>query len=143
MTLVILTCGSCSGEFPETEFHKQPTGRAGRHSYCRDCANTKQRLTRVRNHTPEQKRKWLLKGRYNLTPEDVERMLQEQNGLCGICRKEMPKPCIDHCHKSGVVRGLLCKGCNLRLGVIDNEEYVLAALVYLQKSRDIEIGIRK
>ena len=49
-------------------------------------------------------------------------MLKEQNGNCAICGQpiEAGKEVLDHCHKTGVVRGVLHRGCNSMLGVIEN-----------------------
>lgn len=58
------------------------------------------------------------------------RMLASQNGVCAICGKKETKVdrqngvlsrlCVDHCHRTGNVRGLLCFRCNTNLGVVEN-----------------------
>jgi recombination endonuclease VII len=54
---------------------------------------------------------------YGITLEDYDRMLEEQGGLCKVCRKPSEKPLVvDHCHVRGKVRGLMCDGCNHMLG---------------------------
>lgn len=56
---------------------------------------------------------------YGITLEQYDQMLLDQNGLCAVCHKlcrSGKKLSIDHNHDSGVVRGLLCSGCNLALG---------------------------
>jgi hypothetical protein len=47
-------------------------------------------------------------------------MLSGQNGRCALCNK-VPSGClhVDHCHRTGRVRGLLCVGCNVTLGKIE------------------------
>jgi hypothetical protein len=59
-----------------------------------------------------------LKYKYGLTPEDYDAKLAEQGGVCAICGKSPTKRRlhIDHCHETGRIRGLLCTGCNTRLG---------------------------
>lgn len=47
-------------------------------------------------------------------------MLMVQEGKCLLCSRVPEVPCLDHCHKSGIVRGVLCRGCNALLGVIEN-----------------------
>ncbi len=47
-------------------------------------------------------------------------LLQKQGGLCKLCKRRPKVPCLDHCHKEGVVRGVLCRGCNALLGKIEN-----------------------
>jgi Recombination endonuclease VII len=59
---------------------------------------------------------------YGLTAEDYLRMLTVQNGACAICKqKSHEKLCVDHCHVTGKVRGLLCRKCNSGLGFYDDD----------------------
>jgi hypothetical protein len=85
-------------------------------------------------------RKSKLKVEFGLTPADYERMLVEQNGVCAICRranrgKFSKNPLgVDHCHKTGRVRGLLCHQCNFAIGHAGDDPMVLrAAADYLEK----------
>lgn len=57
-----------------------------------------------------------LRLRYGLTLVEVAGMLKKQSGKCAICNTRMLKPCVDHCHKTGKNRGLLCRSCNFGLG---------------------------
>ena len=78
-----------------------------------------------------------LKDKYGLTPEDYERILVSQNGRCAICNIEAEKSFrsqlnVDHDHKTGVVRGMLCLSCNNMLGLArDNKDILRAAIRYL------------
>ena len=61
-----------------------------------------------------------------------------QNGRCAICGKHQNKfkkaLSVDHCHKKGIIRGLLCNSCNLGLGKFyDNCELLNNAIYYLKK----------
>lgn len=56
-----------------------------------------------------------IEKKYGLTPDAYREMYDAQSGFCGIC-KQSPIECVDHCHKTGKVRGLLCSRCNLCLG---------------------------
>lgn len=49
-------------------------------------------------------------------------LLAKQAGKCALCKRACASrtPCLDHCHSSGVVRGVLCRGCNAQLGKIEN-----------------------
>lgn len=59
-------------------------------------------------------------------------MLIEQDGLCAVCY-EKPATSVDHDHKTGQVRGLLCRNCNTGLGMFgDNPELMLAASAYIK-----------
>jgi hypothetical protein len=59
-----------------------------------------------------------LHTKYGMTVEDRDVMIRSQNGSCRICGKTLrPKLThIDHCHKTGAVRGILCHYCNTKLG---------------------------
>jgi hypothetical protein len=80
-----------------------------------------------------------LKTRYGLTPEEVEQMKLDQNGMCGICIREPKTWHIDHCHQTGKVRGMLCGSCNMALGLLkDSERRIINAAIYLRKSRGVQ-----
>jgi hypothetical protein len=90
---------------------------------------------RNRNETPETRARWNLKTRYNLTPEQVQVMKNEQDGFCAICDKELGNNFrIDHNHKTGVVRGLLCHRCNLLIAGIEDQDFYELAVAYLMIS---------
>lgn len=79
------------------------------------------------------------KNKYGITPDDYEKMLEEQEFSCGICRthiSNLPKPLyIDHCHDTDRVRGLLCLTCNAGLGMLgDDEDGLETALRYLRSN---------
>lgn len=44
----------------------------------------------------------------------------EQHGLCCLCNTIISNPVLDHNHKTGLIRGVLCRGCNACLGTIEN-----------------------
>jgi hypothetical protein len=77
---------------------------------------------------------------YGLTEEDYLAMLEAQGRKCAICGDEhsdgetsMP---VDHCHDSGRVRGLLCRNCNVGLGMFkDSIDRLTAAANYLSKAQ--------
>lgn len=85
----------------------------------------------VKNPTREMKRRWNYSSRYGLTPEQVLQKITDQGGVCAICKKEMKRPCVDHCHKTKRVRGVLCHKCNIYLHAIERVGYVTAAFEYL------------
>lgn len=74
--------------------------------------------------------------KYGITPEKFLEMLAEQDGKCKICGIEPTTQRglhVDHCHTTGVVRGLLCHGCNVALGSMrDDPEILLKAVEYLR-----------
>lgn len=85
------------------------------------------------------KERWL-KYVYGITIEKYESMRAEQNDSCAICKKKFVAGGkktnfgVDHCHKTGKVRGLLCYHCNAALGmVLENEEIILSMIAYLRR----------
>lgn len=77
-----------------------------------------------------------LKKRFGMTPDDYMRMLDRQNGVCGICGRTngQKKLCVDHCHATGRVRGLLCTKCNKGLGIFDDDvTRIVRAAEYLKE----------
>lgn len=124
-------CAKCGAFHPWENFHRQPSGRNGRHAYCKACANAVQKASRTRNYTPEQKRKWHLSTRYGITPEQVDAMHAEQSGNCALCVEPLGRFHVDHCHATGRVRGLLCHRCNIRIGGWDDAAWRANAMRYL------------
>jgi hypothetical protein len=79
--------------------------------------------------------------RYGITPEDFDRMKDEQGGVCAACgqpetgrNQHGPLPlAVDHCHATGVVRGLLCMRCNRALGLLGDSAERVASLAAYRK----------
>lgn len=76
---------------------------------------------------------------YGLTPEQWDQMVKEQDGRCAIpsCRR-LPQPektlHIDHSHKTGAVRRLLCHRCNTAIGLLSDDPAILRDLAdYLEE----------
>ena len=82
-----------------------------------------------------------LKEHYGIGIADLNRMLDDQGGVCAICSTDewggrWNYPCVDHDHSTNVVRGLLCLMCNRGIGNFeDDRELLLAAHVYLGRVR--------
>jgi hypothetical protein len=70
--------------------------------------------------------------KYKLTRADYDRMVAEQQGCCAICHSEPSALVVDHDHATGAVRGLLCRNCNLGIGLLrDDLDLVYSAVQYL------------
>lgn len=77
-----------------------------------------------------------LKSRYGLTLADFDRIVESQGGVCACCKIRAPID-VDHCHETNKLRGILCRACNVGIGLLgDKLDGVLAAVRYLQKSED-------
>src|SRR6202000_1330586 len=79
-----------------------------------------------------------IKKKYGLTREMWDAMFEAQGGLCALCRKRSTgrgngRMDVDHCHDTGRVRGLLCRHCNIALGVLgDSPEKIEKVMDYLR-----------
>jgi Recombination endonuclease VII. len=81
------------------------------------------------------------KQKYGLSQEGFDRLLESQNNGCASCRKTFVGgnaflvPHVDHDHKTGKVRGLLCRGCNIALGLLnESPENLRGLLEYLVRN---------
>ena len=81
-----------------------------------------------------------IKRRYGIDHIEYDRLLIAQNNKCAICgsetneSKKKKRLCVDHNHKTGKVRGLLCDRCNSTLGKINDDISTLANMIsYLNK----------
>lgn len=78
-----------------------------------------------------------LKYRYGITPEEYYSLLKKQGNKCAICGKKSSKEgkrfAVDHNHKTGFIRGLLCNYCNTRLMkyLRDNKNRAMGLACYL------------
>lgn len=86
-----------------------------------------------------------LKHRYGISLEEYQKMLINQDGKCAICdridsgKKGNKAFCVDHCHKTGKVRGLLCMPCNRSLGQFKDDSSVLRkAADYIDSFKETE-----
>ena len=84
----------------------------------------------------EQNYRRRLQKQFGLDPHEYHAILASQKGVCAICLKE-PKETfnVDHCHRLGKVRGLLCRKCNLALGHFEDDlASVFRAAAYLMQA---------
>jgi hypothetical protein len=150
-------CSKCREEKSEDLFYRRKkTGKVG--SWCRKCIILSNRqykdaiaatAKRRRRDNPELVRKmdrlYTLKRRYGLTRENYNDILISQDYSCALCKASEAggrgEWHVDHDHNSGVIRGLLCASCNIRLGVYESikdligianiEEYITRSNVTL------------
>lgn len=133
-------CGCMKGQIQPQEWLSKPSNdpRAAR-------------MREDRKLNPEKYRRYELKKRFNLTPEQFEEILRLQGNCCDICKAKEPGGFgnwwhMDHDHAccpsrnktcGKCIRGILCSNCNLALGnAQDNEEILLAMVQYLRDYRN-------
>lgn len=120
-------CNKCKRALPVESFGKKDADLY--RPACKECSNQiraeRQLETIVKSH--------------GISVEQFEAMLARQGGVCAICKrpqtvKRRRRLSIDHCHKTGVIRGLLCDQCNTGIGNLREDPAVLqAAIEYLRK----------
>lgn len=73
--------------------------------------------------------------KYGITADDFNNKLVEQNNLCSICKKPfIDTPHIDHCHRTGLFRGILHPECNTALGLLKEDIAIFeGGIAYLKK----------
>lgn len=88
--------------------------------------------------TPEERRDHHLRRRYKITFDDFKKMVEEQDGKCLTCSKDLvlipdklghDAACVDHCHETGKVRGILCNNCNRAIGLVKEDIEVLRNMI--------------
>lgn len=92
--------------------------------------------------SPETDRENRYLRHFNITIEEYDLLLKEQGGACAICLKPPAKMrlAVDHCHKTGLIRGLTCFICNRGLGYWrDMPELCRAAAEYLEVPPAIDV----
>lgn len=116
------------------EYAKTPDQRLKRTEYMRkyrdlhrDKTNEQARTSHNRTRegrTPDQRHNEHLKAWYGITREQYLEMLEGQGGKCAICGSDTARWKkqfhVDHCHKTHLIRGLLCNRCNPMLGWLES-----------------------
>lgn len=131
-------CYKCNSLCTLDEFNRHSGTKDGWQTQCRQCIK-QQRQTWASNN-PEKRRARKLRTKYGLSTKNYQDMLDAQGGRCKICGTTETRNAayeffpVDHCHKTGKVRGLLCDYCNVGLGRFEDDiERLHAAIKYLQE----------
>ncbi|WP_446214246.1 endonuclease VII domain-containing protein [Micromonospora sp. IBSANI012] len=115
---------------PVEDFPSTTTKVSGRHSYCKPCHNARGKEIRQRLYGGS--REYHLRWRYGIGEKEFQELLAEQGGVCAICGGEDPQH-LDHDHRTGWVRGILCFNCNGGLGQFrDSPTRLARAITYLR-----------
>lgn len=153
---IMKTCKSCSQEKPLDEFHKDKQAKDGLTFYCKPCnkARALEWYHSNRERGLERRKQWhhsnteyvrdqkLLKT-YGINLAQYHEILASQGGVCAVCGgpermadgRAMP---VDHCHRTGKVRGILCSHCNRAIGLLgDDPETLIRASAYLARKEGL------
>lgn len=136
-------CKNCGKLKRLTSFFKTPTGRDGFSKICKVCIKNKtktpkkSKIKKKLNDKYESQREYYLKNTFGISLEEYNDLYTKQRGCCWICeisQLESGKTLhIDHNHKTGKIRGLLCSNHNTGLGMFnDNIELLENAIEYLK-----------
>jgi Recombination endonuclease VII len=151
-SLTLKKCNRCKHDLPLSSFHKKKSGKFGVSGKCVDCVakwqkdyySERNKAKRLERQASEKYqlyvREFRLKNKYGINLEQYEAMLQHQGGVCAICGGQ-PKGgtstkyfSVDHCHKTGKVRQLLCNRCNTALGLLNEDKNIVQAMAnYIEK----------
>lgn len=110
---------------------------------CKPCAN--KRSTKWNKENPDKLRDRSIKKKYGLSFEKYQEMFEAQDGKCKVCKhpetdidkrnQTIKFLAVDHCHTTGKIRGLLCRKCNISLGIINEDIETLKNMInYLKES---------
>lgn len=131
-------CSSCKEFKHKTEYYRDSDMSTGYASRCKYCA----KIASQKSMSKDERRLYRLMWKYGVSKDKFLELMDKQNASCAICshpfdlelgnRYSDYYPCVDHCHSTGKIRGLLCRSCNLSIGYAkDDKETLLSAIKYL------------
>jgi hypothetical protein len=145
-----MICTKCKIEKDNSLFRIRLNSKSGFQYWCKGCeyqANKKRYIAKPKRIViPKEKDsikldalKRMLKFRYNITHQEYTEMYHLQNHSCKICNTSKSLGGgnglqVDHCHRTGKVRALLCPNCNTLLGSCnDNIDILESSILYLKE----------
>ena len=125
------TCSKCKTSKPITDFYN-------RKSRCKLCSNQESLKWKAENKERYRlsRQRSKLKSNYGITLEYYNSMVEEQKGVCYICKSDNSAKRnlnVDHCHKTGKIRRLLCDRCNMTLGLVNDSIELLKHFIHYLK----------
>lgn len=142
MYIYILKCNTCKETKPHQLFSKKNGTKRGYAHRCKVCHNAYVRETWYKNNGESQRdatkkykrenRYKVLASRYETTEDVISNLFSKAGNACEVCKSKKDL-CVDHCHSSGSVRGILCKSCNTSLGMLrEDSERILNLARYAE-----------
>ena len=156
-------CPKCTRTLGDNHFYikRYSNGTLGLRAYCKECGKKERDAWRKNNPKDNERNKvynrenaHVIRGNkikvywpgtnWREASENYKIMRENQNGVCALCSRPERRQhavtgttwdlAIDHCHETGLVRGLLCNSCNRGLGLLgDKVETLEKVLLYLKK----------
>lgn len=141
-------CGHCKVEKDLGSFNVNRSKKnyaKGVYPVCKSCQSKKSKESYKRHKAKrnQSSRSYHLSRNYGLTLDEFHALVEKQGQLCACCGEKQDYKrtdgkrqhlFVDHCHKTGEVRGLLCGRCNSGIGLLgDTAEHVKKAVEYLEK----------
>ncbi len=129
---LLRACDSCGKEFVKVQYKQRFCShvcyRAAHHVYARTWREKQPKGYDINYRFEYRCRK------NGTTPQEYQTFWDLQQGLCAICRKN-PIRDIDHSHRTGKARGLLCGKCNMGLGLFQEDiDLLMSAAAYLERT---------
>jgi hypothetical protein len=148
-------CSKCREYKVRHCFNKDKKSSEGLSRVCKECRSNYRRLKfeeisqynqeyRLQNLDKEKEKDRAnnLKASFNLSIKEWEDMYEKQGKKCFICPKKVSGPnkrlCVDHCHKTGKIRGLLCDTCNRALGLLNDDTNLLRTAISYLENTEVE-----
>ncbi len=117
-------CRKCTVEKPISEFYKDSTKTDGYNNRCKECLKLDHAKYYEKNSDKIRayRRNYGRVFRYGIDENHVLDMIKEQEFKCPVCGNEINLTShVDHDHESGIIRGILCKNCNIALGLLSDD----------------------
>jgi hypothetical protein len=136
-----LQCKACLRAYARAwaTAHPERRHKKQRQYYKKNAAKFRAHAREWQRNNPDRRKDSYLKRRFGITLVQFELMLADQDGACAGCRRpfsENLRAAVDHCHDTGVVRGLLCALCNHAVGLVHDDPETLQRLAsYLKTPR--------
>lgn len=150
--MAALACATCKETKASSDFSNVEQ-RKGDERSCRPCTRRTYRQRpevkeaerqRSRDKNPNARANSYYKYRYGITRDEIDAMIEAQGSLCAVCRRPesqvVPKSGkprrlqVDHDHRTGKPRGMVCQFCNMVLGHVDDStEHLQAFIAYLER----------
>tara|TARA_R110000868_G_scaffold25579_1_gene99680 strand:- start:32 stop:442 length:411 start_codon:yes stop_codon:yes gene_type:complete len=131
-------CSNCKETKQLNNFNNSKLGKFGVHHYCKVCHSEYRKQKYIYNKSKSKYAQ--IKFKYNITELELNKMFIAQDKKCMICKKQYSSASrqgglyIDHCHRTGKVRALLCSNCNTGLGMFkDNINILESSIAYLKQ----------